>query len=154
MPGFLGFLTGLGNARDGLIGGFLVLNEAGRPIEFHCTAPARPNRAQEILYGATLEGFLCGEQIAPALVGRSKSELAAVLTNDPRFLTASHLLKAPLGIVFARTRVEEVDKERYAVWEPSKDGLKSEIRTTESAASETSPAVASRRAAYDRMRHS
>ena len=79
----------------------------------------RPNRAQEILYGATLEGFLCGEQIAQALVGRTKTELAAILTNNPNILTAGSSLKAPLAMVFRRSDACATpgDEEKYAVWE-------------------------------------
>ncbi len=50
----LGFLTVVEHPQYGLFGGYLVLNIAGRPLEFHCTAPIKPNRAQEILYGPTL----------------------------------------------------------------------------------------------------
>lgn len=125
-PAHLGFLTVLGNPSEGLIGGFLVLNRVGRPMEFHCTAPVRPNRAQEILYGNTLEGFVCGEQIAPALVGRTKTELVAILTNNPNLLTAPALLPAPIGLVFTRVQNENVDKEQYALWDVRNDGVKNE----------------------------
>ena len=47
----LGFLTVLEHPQHGLFGGYLLLNLAGRPVEFHCTAPVKPNRAQQILYG-------------------------------------------------------------------------------------------------------
>ena len=60
----VGFLTVQSFADVGLIGGYLLLNPLGRPLEFHCTAPVRPNRAQEILYGPTLAPYLYGEQIA------------------------------------------------------------------------------------------
>ena len=36
-----GFLTVLSSDEQGLIGGYLVLNQAGRPLEFHCTAPVK-----------------------------------------------------------------------------------------------------------------
>ena len=52
----IGFYTVVPHEQHGLFGGLLVLNHNGRPLEFHCTAPLKPNRAQEILYGATLEG--------------------------------------------------------------------------------------------------
>ena len=122
-PTHLGFLTALGDPTRGVIGGFLVLNLVGRPTEFHCTAPVRPNRAQEILYGATLEGFLCGEQIAQALVGRTKTELAVILTNNPNVLTAGNSLKAPLAMVFRRSGAcaTSDDEEKYAVWEGKKE---------------------------------
>ena len=62
----LGFLTVLEHSQHGLMGGYLVLNISGRPLEFHCTAPIKPNRAQQILYGPTLEPYLFGEQIGQA----------------------------------------------------------------------------------------
>ena len=116
-PKYIGFLTSTGDAEGGVVGGFLILNLVGRPVEFHCTAPVRPNRAQEILFGSTLEGFMCGEQIAPALVGKTKLELAAVLTNKPAMLTAPSSLGVPLALVFQHgERVEangEAEEERF-----------------------------------------
>ena len=57
----IGFLTVVDEPAHGLFGGYLILNPAGRPVEFHCTAPVKPNRAQEILYGTTLKPYLYGE---------------------------------------------------------------------------------------------
>ena len=45
----LGFLTVVDGGDTGCIGGYLVLNMGGRPLEFHCTAPVRANRSQQIL---------------------------------------------------------------------------------------------------------
>ena len=70
----IGFLTIREYEELGLIGGYLVLNVNGRPLEFHCTAPVRPNRAQQILYGPTLEPFLFGEQIGQALVSKGRGK--------------------------------------------------------------------------------
>ena len=60
----LGFLTILEHEEHGLVGGYLLFTTAGRPLEFHCTAPVKPNRAQQILFGPTLESYLYGEQMA------------------------------------------------------------------------------------------
>ena len=57
----IGFLTVTEHAEHGLFGGYLILNVSGRPLEFHCTAPLKPSRAQEILYGPTLRPFLFGD---------------------------------------------------------------------------------------------
>lgn len=92
----IGFLTVLGTVPLGLIGGLLVLNRHGQPSEFHCTAPVRPNRAQEILYGRSLLPFLCGEQIAPALLRRAKSELFAVITDRSEVLSIDQNISPPI----------------------------------------------------------
>ena len=55
----------------GQIGGLLMLNVQARPVEFHCTAPVKPTKAQEVLYGATLHSYVA-EQIAITLIGKSK----------------------------------------------------------------------------------
>ncbi len=88
----LGFLTITEHAELGLIGGYLVLNAAGRPEEFHCTAPVRPNRAQQILYGPTLEPYLYGEQIGRTLLKKSKSEPLVVCTDrEPALAVRDHI---------------------------------------------------------------
>jgi len=84
----LGFLTVVEQAELGLLGGYLLLNTAGRPLEFHCTAPVKPNRAQEILYGATLRPYLYGEQIGQTLLTRSKLTPLVVCTDSEPVLAA------------------------------------------------------------------
>jgi hypothetical protein len=95
----LGFLTVLEHAQHGLMGGYLVLNTAGRPLEFHCTAPMKPNRAQQILYGPTLEPFLYGEQIGQALVAKSPAEPLVICTDLRPVLTLRALVSAPVALV-------------------------------------------------------
>lgn len=96
----LGYLTVLDQPKLGLIGGYLVLNPAGRPLEFHCTTPIKPNRAQEILYGNTLAPFLYGDQIAQTLIARSKVPAAFVLTNVAPALVVQNFIGTPVIYVF------------------------------------------------------
>lgn len=81
-----GYLTVVDDPAHGFCGGYLVLTQHGRPVEFHCTAPATPSRAQQILYGPTLRASLYGEQVGPALVGKAKSPVAVMLVNQPECL--------------------------------------------------------------------
>jgi hypothetical protein len=95
----LGFLTVVANPHHGLFGGYLLLNRLGRPLEFHCTAPIRPNRAQEILYGPTLEGFLYGEQIGRALLDHATAEPGLICTDQPPALCIRQLVEIPVVLV-------------------------------------------------------
>ena len=79
----LGFLTIATDPSQARIGGLLLVNASGRPLEFHCTAAVKPNRAQEILYGPTLEEYLCGEQIGMALCDAIKHDSSLMLTDIP-----------------------------------------------------------------------
>jgi hypothetical protein len=95
----LGFLTVVADDDLGLVGGYLLVDAAARPVEFHCTAPLRPTRAQRILYGPTLSAYLHGEQIAPALVAKSEHAPLAVLTDDEAVLAARSRIDVPLALV-------------------------------------------------------
>src|SRR3954465_8560029 len=95
----IGFLTVVEHDLHGLFGGYLLLNETGRPLEFHCTAPVKPNRAQEILYGPTLRPYLCGEQIGQALVARAKTDVLLVLTDDPAAVGVREFTAAPVVLM-------------------------------------------------------
>ncbi len=97
----LGFLTVVEHAELGLLGGYLLLNASGRPLEFHCTAPVKPSRAQEILYGPTLKPFLYGEQIGQTLLTRSKLTPALVCTDSEAMLAVRDHTRIPVALVGA-----------------------------------------------------
>ena len=99
--GGLGFLTVIDHPQHGLCGGYLVLNRCGRPLEFHCTTPIKPNRAQEILYGPTLKPFLYGEQIGQALLSKSKSETLLICTDQEAALAVSDYTEVPVVLVLS-----------------------------------------------------
>ena len=95
----LGFLTMVEHESLGLIGGLLVLNANARPLEFHCTAPLKANRAQQILYGATLEPYLYGEQIGQTLVGKVAAPLSALFCDKRASLATRDFCNAPTAWV-------------------------------------------------------
>jgi hypothetical protein len=98
----IGFLTVTHDVEQGRFGGYLVLNALGRPLEFHCTAPVRPNRAQEILYGPTLDPYLCGERIGPVLLSRSKAAPSLVFTDLESAMAARAWVHVPMALVLPR----------------------------------------------------
>ena len=95
----LGFLTVLDHPEHGLFGGYLLLSLTGRPLEFHCTAPVKPNRAQQILYGPTLESFLYGEQIGFTLLEQAKIAPLVVCTDREPVLSVRDLVATPVVLV-------------------------------------------------------
>ncbi len=98
-PPVLGFLTVLRDSQDHLIGGYLLLNDSGRPLEFHCTAPVRPNRAQTILYGPTLRPYLYGEQIGRTLIEKAGTTASVVLTDSPAAMSLRRHIDLPVALV-------------------------------------------------------
>jgi hypothetical protein len=97
-----GYLSTLHSPDYGYFGGYLILSTLGRPLEFHCTSPVQPSRAQEILYGPTLQSYLLGEQISGALLAAAKLTPQLILIDQPAMLLVRPQSSVPLVLVRAR----------------------------------------------------
>jgi hypothetical protein len=106
-PISMGFITVQNHPNLGFLGGYLIVNELARPLEFHCTLPIQPTRAQQILYGKTLNDFLCGEQIARAMVTKAKTKPDVLFTDTAAVLTLRHTHSVPLALVEQPRQVRE-----------------------------------------------
>lgn len=118
-PKILGFLTVMEYDRVGLIGGLLMLNEMGRPRWFHCTAPVRVLRAQEILYGNSLPPFLYGEQIAQTLLTQASEVPQFIFTDLQPVLAVADFVKFPIVYVSSQTTPATTSVETVPVVEQS-----------------------------------
>ena len=76
-----------------------MVDGLGRPLEFHCTAPVKVSRAQQILYGPTLHGHLHGRQIGGALLAEGKAEAVVVLTDLESMLHVRPHTSLPVALV-------------------------------------------------------
>lgn len=108
----IGFLTVIDNPQHGLFGGYLILNANGRPLEFHCTAPVKPNRAQEILYGPTLESFIYGEQIGQTLLKQSSIQPLIVCTDREPAMAVRQYVEWPVVLVLPQEQSVTVETEK------------------------------------------
>lgn len=79
----VGYFTTVHSERTGWTGGLLVLNGAGRPLEFQCTLPLRPSRAHEILFGGTLQEHLISEVIGPTLLQKCRTPISLLCCSHP-----------------------------------------------------------------------
>ena len=78
----LGFIAAVEVEGRGFVGGLLVTNHNGRPLEFQCTTPVKPDRTQEILYGKMLRPWLLGELIGKTLLDRVSIKPDMIVTGD------------------------------------------------------------------------
>jgi hypothetical protein len=76
----LGFLTVLSEG-NGHLGGYLVTNTWGRPLEFRLSSAVQPNRVQQILYGPTLVPYICADLIGKTLMDRAGAAVQMVITD-------------------------------------------------------------------------
>jgi len=90
-PRAYGFLTAVESGSHGVFGGYLLVDPLGRPLEFHCTAPVKVSRAQQILFGSTLQSHLHGQQIGGTLLAEGTVTPEVVLTDlEPMLHVRSH----------------------------------------------------------------
>ncbi len=99
----LGFMETIEVEGRGHIGGLLITNQNGRPLEFQCTTPVRPNRTQEILFGETLRPWLLGELIGSTLLDRVAIKPSLVVTSDPCLLELRNHTEVPIAVAESAT---------------------------------------------------
>jgi len=94
-PPNLGFLTVLHEA-SGHLGGYLVTNIWGRPLEFRLSTAVQPNRVQQILYGQTLDGYICADLIGKTLVEKTGTPVQLIITDTEAALDLRQRLEVPV----------------------------------------------------------
>lgn len=99
----LGFLS-VFHEVNGYVGGYLVVNPWGRPLEFRLSSAVQPNKVQQILYGDTLQGYLCGEVIGKTLIDKTATPVEWVITDNP--LTLDLRLRVPFPVAFWCNRLD------------------------------------------------
>lgn len=92
----LGFLTAIETRERAFTGGLLVTDRCGRPLEFQCTTPVKPNRTQELLYGPTLVPFILGELLGRTLVEKISVKPTLLFTAREEMLALRPLIPVPL----------------------------------------------------------
>jgi hypothetical protein len=110
-PLHLGFLTVL-HESSGYLGGYLVTNTWGRPVEFRLTTTVQPNRVQQVLYGPTLLSFVQGELIGKILVEKSATPVDLIVTERLPVLELRRHVSVP--VVWA-TREQPPIHESYCL---------------------------------------
>jgi hypothetical protein len=102
----LGFLTVV-QEGSAYVGGYLVTNVWGRPLEFRLTSAVQPNRVQQVLYAATLVPYVCADLIGKTLLDKAGVAVQAVVTDREAVLDLR--LKVDLPVVFLNAQQEGQD---------------------------------------------
>jgi hypothetical protein len=93
----LGFLA-IVEESAGMLGGYLVTNLWGRPLEFRLTSAVQPNRVQQVLYGNFLQNYLCGEVIGKTLFDKSTIPVAWIITDHLAALDLRLRINVPVSL--------------------------------------------------------
>lgn len=102
----VGFLTTVEAPEHGIFGGYLLVDSVGRPLEFCCTAPVRISRAQQILYGPSIHGYLHADRIGGALLAEATIEPRIVLVDQLELVALHANTCLPVALVRPGEAVE------------------------------------------------
>jgi hypothetical protein len=73
-----------------------VTNPWGRPLEFRLSTAVQPNRVQQVLYGGTLEPYVCADLIGKTLVEKTSASAGLILTDCAAALDLRLRLEVPV----------------------------------------------------------
>lgn len=93
----LGFLTAVEDPERGMVGGLLITNHFGRPLEFQCTTPVKANRTQQILFGPQLKPYILTELIGKTLIEKVGVKPHLVLTESADLLPLREHVSVPIA---------------------------------------------------------
>lgn len=112
----LGFVTVL-QESGGYLGGYLVTNSWGRPLEFRLSTMVQPNRVQQILYGATLKPYVFADLIGKTLVEKAGVPVQALFTDCEPLLELRLSVPTPVAWLAANgeERAAELEESGAAV---------------------------------------
>lgn len=91
----LGFLT-IVTEGPASLGGYLVTNFWGRPLEFRLSTAVQPNKVQQILYGPTLSEYLGVDVIGKTLIERTSSPIHLLCVDSVLMLAMRKRLEVPV----------------------------------------------------------
>lgn len=94
-PIHVGFLTIL-EQESGLVGGYLVTNNWGRPMEFRLSSAVKPNQVQKILYAHTMRAYLCADLIGKTLIEKTGVDSHLIVTDTEDVLELRHQMELPV----------------------------------------------------------
>jgi hypothetical protein len=93
--GFLAFKE----FERGYRGGILVTDGGGRPLEFRCTSPIRPNQVQRVLYGRTLLPHIAVQLMGVPLTASVSEKPSLIIVNQGVFLDLRESVHQPVLLV-------------------------------------------------------
>ncbi len=84
----VGYVLSMAVADNVFMGGAMVTDTQGLPLEFRYTEPVRATKLQRVLYGDVLERYIHGDVVAANLISRLEQKPELFLVGDTALLPA------------------------------------------------------------------
>lgn len=91
----LGYIDIYQSGRSDYLGGALIVNRLGIPVEFRHTETVSPTKVQKVLYGQALEKFLKCETLAKCLLGDLQAKPDLLIVPDQEYYPLTRMFNFP-----------------------------------------------------------
>lgn len=91
----LGYIDIHRSGRGEYMGGVLITDRLGIPLEFRHTEPVSPTKVQQVLYGKALERFLKSETLAKCLLNDLENKPDLLIVPDVEYYSLTKLFHFP-----------------------------------------------------------
>ncbi|HOY62770.1 MAG: hypothetical protein BWY28_03265 [bacterium ADurb.Bin236] len=91
----MGYIDIYKSGAGEFMGGALITDRLGIPIEFRHTEPVSPTKVQQILYGRALEKFVKTETLAKCLLGDLKNKPDLLVVADADYYPLTRMFNFP-----------------------------------------------------------
>jgi hypothetical protein len=91
---------------NGYVGGYLVTNSWGRPLEFRLSTAVQPNKIQQILYAETLNEYVCADLIGKTLIDKTATPVQLLFVDSLLALPLRSRLEIPVVAVLPKESPE------------------------------------------------
>jgi len=92
----VGYISSYNLSSSTYIGGFMITDNFGIPLEFRYTEPIKPTKIQKILYGQALEKYIKKEVIFLNLLSNSTTKPDLLITSEDDLLEFQEVASCPL----------------------------------------------------------
>ncbi len=91
----IGYIDIYKYGRNDYLGGVLITDRLGMPVEFRHTETVSPSTVQQVLYGQALEKFLKCETLAKCLLGDLDNKPDILIVPDPDYFPLTRIFNFP-----------------------------------------------------------
>ncbi len=92
------------------VGGFMIVDSSGIPLEFKYTEKIEPTKIQRIIYGKTLDKYLKEEVISKSLLKELKNVPNLVMVNDYEMIAGKDKLHGFYVAFSQKTTLPRLEK--------------------------------------------
>ena len=103
----IGYLLVL-EKEESFIGGIMVTDSKGLPIEFKYSEPIKPNKIQKVIYGKVLNNYLKEELITNNLIKETNSTPSLIIINEPSFIKGKEKIVKFPAICVQKTNLPQM----------------------------------------------